>query len=294
MSIEAEKNDKRWLILRAKIHEENIKTAFVKFREKGIEPILIKGWAAARNYPETAQRYYSDIDLCVDPHSYNQALQLLNDEKIRSLNIDLHSGLRHLDSVEWEILFRNSQLINVDNVKIRMLRPEDHLRVLCVHWLNDGGVNREKLLDIYYAITERPANFDWSRCLNTVSETRLDWILTTIALTHKYFNLDISHLPFEVEKIKFPKWLTKTLEKEWNSKVRLKPIHTLLGSKKELWEQIKKRIPPNPIQATIELNGKFDNKPRVFYQIGSIFVRFNPSLKRLYKAVIYNIKHKNA
>jgi hypothetical protein len=292
MSIDAEQNDRRWLILRSKIHEENIKTAFEKFRAKGIEPILIKGWAAARNYPEIHQRYYSDIDLCVSPELHHQALQLLDDEKIRSLNIDLHSGLRHLDTVDWNNLFENSQLLNLDKTEIRILRPEDHLRVLCVHWLNDGGAYKEKLLDIYYAITNRPADFDWDRCLNIVSENRRDWVLKTIGLTHKYFNLDISALPFGLEKTESPKWLIKTVEKEWSSKIRLKPIHTLLQNKKELWTQIKKRIPPNSIQATIELNGKFDNKPRAFYQIGSVFVRLTPSIKRLREAFNSNKKDK--
>ena len=292
MSNDAEQNDKRWLILRAKIHETNIKTAFEKFREKGIEPILIKGWAAARNYPETHQRYYSDIDLCVDPQSYYKAMQLLANEKIRSLNIDLHSGLRHLDTVGWDDLFENSQLVMIDNIEIRILRPEDHLRVLCVHWLNDGGAYKEKLLDIYYAVTNRPADFDWNRCLKIVSENRRDWILKTIGLCHKYFDLDINDLPFKVEKTESPKWLIKTIEKEWMSEVKLKPIHTLLQNKKELWEQIKKRIPPNPIQATIELNGKFDNRSRAFYQTGSIFVRLKPSIMRLREALKFYKKNK--
>jgi Uncharacterised nucleotidyltransferase len=292
MSNDAEQNDRRWLILRAKIHEENIKTAFEKFRAEGIEPILIKGWAAAQNYPEKHQRYYSDIDLCVSTEFHFQALQLLKDEKVRSLNIDLHLGLRHLDTIDWNNLFENSRLVNIDKTAVRILRPEDHLRVLCIHWLNDGGAYKEKLLDIYYAINNRPADFDWDRCLSVVSENRRDWILKTIGLTHKYFNLDISNLPIELEEVKSPKWLIETIEKEWSSKIRLKPIHTFLKDKKQFWEQIKKRIPPNSLQATIELNGKFDNKPRTFYQIGSVFVRLKPSLNRLREAFDYYKKNK--
>ena len=33
-------------------------------------------------------------------------------------------------------------------------------------------------------------------------------------------------------------------------------------------KQIKKRIPPNPIQATIEMEGSFDARTRVQYQLG--------------------------
>jgi Uncharacterised nucleotidyltransferase len=283
MSVEEDENKRRWLILRTKLHEENIKAAFKLLRGNGIEPILIKGWAAASLYPEKYQRIYNDIDLCVAPELYAEARGLVDSEEGKPLNIDLHSGLRHLDTVEWDDLYENSRILTIDNLPIRGLRPEDHLRVLCVHWLTDGGVYKEKLLDFYYLIENNRSEFDWDRCLNSVSKTRREWILKTIGLTHKYYNLDISELPFADEMRRIPPWLFKTLEKEWATKVSLKPLHTLLTNKKELWAQIKKRIPPNAIQATIEMEGKFDNSGRLFYQIGSIFVRLKPSVKRFYE-----------
>src|SRR5688500_4699209 len=100
-------NDTRWLILRAKIAEENIKTAFRLFRENDVEPILIKGWAAAREYPEGCFRHSSDIDLCVAPIDFDKSLGIIASESGIKLNIDLHKGLRHLDTVGWEHLFEN-------------------------------------------------------------------------------------------------------------------------------------------------------------------------------------------
>src|SRR3982750_4354453 len=83
-------NEKRWLILRNRLYEENIKSAFGLFRAGGIEPALIKGWAAAREYPEKYRRVFGDIDLCVPPEMFEKALELISCADAKKLNIDLH------------------------------------------------------------------------------------------------------------------------------------------------------------------------------------------------------------
>lgn len=290
MSIEAEQNDKRWLILRAKIHEENIKTAFEKFREKGIEPILIKGWAAAFEYPDASLRVFSDLDLSVASADYARSIELISTETAAALNVDLHQGLRHLDTQSWDKLFNNSILRDLDGTKVRVLRPEDHLRVLCVHWLNDGGAARERLLDIYHLIKNHASEFDWISCFEGISENRKDWIIKTISLVESEYELDGIDFPFETNSDLIPQWLFKTLRKEWTSEVRLIPIHTLLGKPRELWKQLKKRFPPNAIQATIDMEGRFDDTPRFFYQIGSILIRTVPSVKRILSSLKISLK----
>jgi hypothetical protein len=280
-SVEQKNRDGAWLALRWKIQEEKIKRAFEIFRENEIEPILIKGWAAARFYPLQSERIFADIDLCVDPALFQKAENVSKNIDVKKLNVDLHNGLRHLDTVAWEDLFENSQLFEIGASRIRLLRPEDHLRVLCVHWLTDGGAYKEKLKDIFYAVENRALNFDWERCLETVSKKRRKWIVCTIGLAEKYFGLSLKDTPIEREAEEIPGWLIKCVEKEWRSNVRLKPIHTCFGDRKQLFQQIRKRIPPNPIQATIEMEGSFDNRPRIFYQVGDVFKRATPSFKRV-------------
>jgi len=280
ISTPQEEIDPKWLILHAKLFEEKIKQAFRIFRQSEIEPVLIKGWAAARFYTNKSERFYTDIDLCVEPGLFHKASELLKNEEAKKLAIDLHSGFRHLDTVSWENLFRKSQLVNLDEINIRVLRPEDHLRILCVHWLTDGGAYREKLKDIYFAIENRPADFDWGRCLGVVSENRRRWIVCTIGLAKKYFGLSLKNTPIELEAENLPEWLIRAVEKEWMSDVRLLPLHRFYHDRKRLWQQIRKRVPPNPIQATVELEGNFDDSPRIYYQIKSIFTRMIPFLKR--------------
>lgn len=284
-SVAKEESDKRWLILRAKVYEEKIKAAFRYFRENGVEPIMIKGWAAADEYPEKYQRFFGDIDFCVAPHDFEKSRRLVEAEEGRKLTIDLHCGLRHLDTLEWEDLFENSVLKMLDDERIRVLRPEDHLRVLCVHWLTDGGAEKEKLLDIFYVLKNHQNDFDWDRCLGRISQTRRGWIVKTIGAVHRYFDFNVSELPFAEESKELPRWFVEELEAEWASDARLVPIHTTLRDRREFWKQLKKRFPPNAIQATVDMEGKFDDSSRVFYQFGSILLRLKPSIKRVVEAI---------
>jgi hypothetical protein len=104
----------------------------------------------------------------------------------------------------------------------------------------------------------------------------------------KYLGVSLEKTPFENETIILPKWFVKGLEKEWQSEVRLLPLHTFLGDRKHLWQQIKKRLPPNPLEATIEMEGSFDRRTPIFYQIGSIFLRMTPSFKRIKEVIKAN------
>lgn len=274
-------SEKAWLELQRKVQKKKIAEAFRLFESEKLEPILIKGFSIARLYPSEQMRPFGDIDLCVKPEDFQKAENLLEREADRQLNIDLHCGFRHLDTVGWDDLFENSRLIDVESQKIRVLRPEDHLRVLCVHWLTDGGAEKEKLWDIFYVFKNEAENFDWDRCLQTVSENRRRWIICTIGLAEKYLSVSLAGTPFESTKIEIPAWVIKAVEREWKNGVRLKPLQICLKDGKEFWRQIKKRFPPNPLQATIELEGNFDKKAIFFYQIGNIFTRTLLSFRRI-------------
>ena len=53
----------RWNLLQVRAAEVRAVRAFELFREQGIEPILIKGIAAGRYYPESKPRIAVDTDL---------------------------------------------------------------------------------------------------------------------------------------------------------------------------------------------------------------------------------------
>lgn len=269
--------------LMMKVQAERIRRAFIFFRDNEIEPILIKGWAIARFYPNPLERTFSDVDLAISPEFFSKAEELLTVELKGQLQVDLHNSLRKLDTVAFDDLFANSELVELNDFKVRVLRHEDHLRVLAIHWLIDGGVLKNRLWDIYYALENRPENFDWKRFLNIVEKNRRDWIVATIALAHRYLNLNVEGTPVEKE-IKnpafLPKWLIRTVENEWENPVKPLPMHMARQSPLIFWQQLKKRFPPNPIQASIETNAPLSNFPRLPYQMANFFQRLKPSLNR--------------
>jgi hypothetical protein len=252
-------------------------SAFDWFREQEIEPILIKGWLAGKNYPESVFRDFGDIDLVIPPHKYNElALQT----KTMFPNVDLHQGARKHDTLTYDQLLANSQLKKLINGhEIRVVSAEDHLRIMAAHWLNDGGTNKLKLWDIYYAVCNRPATFNWDKCLNVVSPIRRKWVLTTIELAHRYLELQIDDLPFseEITNPKYiPDWIIKTLNHEWTTNVHLAPLISSLSSPKVFFQQVRKRMPPNPITSAIETETSFDDYWRFPSQIKAIFQRMFP------------------
>jgi len=292
MVSESDKNINRWYKLQIHVVEASIVNALKQLRAAQIEPILIKGLAISQMYPENHPRIFQDVDLCVNPFEYQKAKDILEKNAANFMHVDLHQGLRHLDNVSWEDLYENSRLYKLEETSIRILRPEDHLRVVCTHWLNDGGARKDRLWDIFYAVENRPKDFEWDRFLEISGSKRRKWFVCTLGLAHKYLGLNLKETPIAKEALSIPKWIIKTVEKEWGSEIRLKALQGCLQNKKELFEQIKKRIPPNPIQATIEMEGDFDNKPRIFYQIGDIFFRMPKSIKSVSESIFNKYKNK--
>lgn len=276
--------EKRYFILQQKVQELHISEILNKFREAGFDPILIKGWAAGRYYPNPGERQCSDVDLAVAPEKYGEADEFVAKTTFPK-SIDLHCGLRQHDTLPFEDLFANSLIVKCGDTQARVLRDEDHLRVLCTHWLIDGGGYKNRLWDIYHLIDRRNKDFDWDRALNAAGAKRRRWIVCAIGLAERYLALDLQSTPIADEAKNLPRWLIQAVEKEWESDLRLQPLHYYLHDRKTLWKQIKKRIPPNPIQSTIELEGDFDKYPRALYQFANIFTRFTPSFKRVSKTV---------
>jgi hypothetical protein len=275
--------------LKSRFQEQEIHKSFSLFRSRDIEPILIKGWAIARLYPDAGLRPYTDTDLIVKPEDYERAKNILAGPEGKSHGIDLHEGTAHLDEYPADEIYARSELAKLDDTEVRVLSAADHLRVLAVHWLHHGAFKPIGLCDIALAIESRPKNFDWDVCLGG-GRKRARWIACAIKLAGEMLDANLEGAPSEVAKLKLPKWLLPSLLKIWETPSPIDnavpdPLTRQLLHPIEFFKEAKKRWPPNPIQATILMNGSFNNAPRLPYQLGSYFARFTKFLTKLPKAV---------
>jgi hypothetical protein len=273
----------KYRLLRYAVAEHEIARNWKAFEDAGLSPLLIKGWAAAQYYRDPSERHLGDIDLAFAPEEYAPAEELR--ARLQLLRTDLHRGLRHLDTLPWDVFFRRAQTAECAGARIRVPAPEDHLRVLSVHWLNDGGAYRGKLADISNLLASAGAGFDWELCLAGISATRRRWIAVAVSLAARESGSVFAGHPFTADELRVPAWIDRALEREWASGAGLVPLHFVLRDPRRLWVQIRKRIPPNALQATVETEGPFDDSPRILYQLKNAVRRVRPSFARVWPAI---------
>src|SRR4029079_18817709 len=92
---------------------------------------------------------------------------------------------------------------------------------------------------------------------------------------------EVEELPFAVDSKSLPSWLIRCVEKEWTENVGSMPLESQIKTPIRFLRQLRKRIPPNPIQATINCEGDFGNGSRLGYQIRDMLGRDTPSLRRV-------------
>jgi hypothetical protein len=270
--------------LQAALHERNLKRAIPLLGNHAVEPVLVKGWAIARYYPEPGLRPYTDLDLCVLPDQYANACDALKDPAIRSCNIDLHLGFDKFYDLESNEIFDRSQLVKLDDLEVRVLSAEDHLRLLCMHLLRHGAVRPIWLYDIAVLLEARADDFDWERCLGR-SRQQADWIACALGLAHQLLWADVEGTPVASRAKKLPRWLAPAVLKEWGT-----PLHSLgqvaayLKQPGRVIRGLIEELPhhwPNPIEATMTLKGPFNELPRLPFQVGHVFSRAAAMLAQL-------------
>ena len=195
----------------------------------GIDPVLIKGWAVSRLYPEGLVRPAGDIDLVVPDEDYERAkgllagtrLSLHRDSRRRSASnaeferdwsivVDLHSESRW-GTHPGEGALERAVSFDVCGAKVRTLGPEDTLRMLCFHFLGHGATRILRLVDIAMLLEDRSTEFDWDRLLGSDVVGR-NWVVTAIGLAHRLLDARISDTPVSDAARGLPKWLVPIAE----------------------------------------------------------------------------------
>jgi hypothetical protein len=271
-------------VLQARIDQLKIEQVFQLLGGAGIEPIVVKGWAIARCYPEKGLRPYGDIDLCVREEQFATAQATLNSPEGRQFFVDLHKGLAKLGGGSMDKLYARSQVVNLGETDVRVPAEEDHLRVLCFHMLREGAWRPLWLCDIALALESRSAGFDWDICFAANGRSR-KLVLCALGLAHRLLGAQVEGLPFNVDLEPLPDWAVPTVLKEWGSlkpsmaERHRAPMATCWHHPGGVLEGLRNRW-PNPVEATIALGGPLNNLPRLPLQIGTQFARATSFLAR--------------
>jgi hypothetical protein len=192
----------------------------------------------------------------------------------------------------WDELFVRSQLADLDEEKIRILCAEDHLRILCLHFLRSGVWRPPWLCDVALALETRAKDFIWDVCPG-LDRRQADWVGCTIGLAHQLLGVDIpcvsevrgeksevrNALAQVVERARhLPLWLAPAVLAQWgrnrdpNERAMALPELFKSTGYRKLFSEICARW-DNPVRATVRLRGSFNDWPRWPYQLGELLLR---------------------
>lgn len=260
----------------ARTHETKVQKIFCLLRTADVEPILLKGWAIGRLYPQSGLRPSGDVDLFVKRDDYAAAQQVIRSEEARDCWVDLHGRIFELADRDQEGLFSRSELLPCGDEEVRVLSAEDHFALLAVHLLKHGAWRPLWLCDLGLLLELMPENFDWKLCLGK-SKRRANWILSAVGLAHQLVGARIANEEIAARCREIPHWLGPAVLRQWETPFReahesLPLLAGYLRRPVDFVREIPNRW-PDPIVATINVRGKFNNYPRVAYQLCEMAAR---------------------
>jgi hypothetical protein len=269
----------RLLALQANIHQTKIEKLFRLMRANGVEPMLLKGWAIARLYPQPALRPYGDIDLLVRPSDSRAAQRVIESDAARGSWVDLHTRIDELAETSAEDLFARSQLVECRDEQVRVPGAEDHFALLAIHLLKHGAWRPSWLCDLGLLLETMSGDFDWDLCLSN-NKRRANWILSAISLAHDLVGAEIADEVIAARSREIPAWLARSVLKEWETPFAIDqppmshraPMRSYLRHPRGFLSDLAHRW-PNPILATVSVNGEFNRWPRFPYQLANCLER---------------------
>lgn len=257
---------------RAAAQEEELERVLSTFQSAGIRSILLKGWSVARLYPEPGLRPLGDIDLWIDPVQLAQASDVLARGASRRQSVDLHHDqFSRFESRSFADFYDSCDTVHLRLTPIKVLRWEDQIRTLCLHFLKHGGWRPIWLCDIAIALESEKGTFDWNLCLGE-DPRRARWIGSTVALARELLGAKIPDGAPPDAIPNPPEWLTRTVLREWSdprpsSSASLALVVPLLLRRPWELKTCTRGRWRNSIQATVDCSGPFNSVPRWPYQL---------------------------
>ena len=263
--------------VRAVFERQRIESVICALHAAGVKAMIVKGWAAARLYPDEGLRPYVDIDVCVERRQLALArnvLKILSDSRV---TVDLHCEFATLGGGTWEQVYSRTQTMRMSKTDVRVPRPEDHLRILSIHMLREGAWRPLWLCDVAAAVESGSADFDWRVCLGQNRQWS-NWVVCAVRLAHELLGAEINGTPATEDRKALPRWLIPSVLREWGSSSpamtlrhrapmasQLRSPATLLAGLLHRW--------PNPIEGTVIAGGLINELPRFPFQLAAYLMR---------------------
>lgn len=227
------RNETRVLAIKEAVNDLLLSRFTGVLNDAGIEPLLFKGWAVARSYGASYLRPYGDFDILVRREQLALARQTLAPhgragrrtarggehtfhaaEIGKTCAIDLHATLpEQYRSPTDEIMSRARGVRLAGGQRFMVPAPEDHLRIVALHFLRHGGWRPIWLCDIAALAEEAGPDFDWTLCLTSDAVT-CGWIAAAIAAARELLGCRMENGARELGA-KAPRWLVEALLEQW-------------------------------------------------------------------------------
>lgn len=252
-------------MLLAAQREQEIAEAVDFFCKRGLRPLSVKGWVAATPYASRALRPYSDLDLCFRPEEYAAAARAVAAVGDLPWPLELHRGYAVLLDRSTEELFAGARSVKIGGTEVWIPAAEDHLRLLCLHFMAHGGCGPLWLCDIAAAVERPGEGFNWERCL--AGQPRVTgWLMGCLALAAELLGADLAAAPTAPRPGRLPRWLAPAVLRQWEQRrqpSQAPPMRLTLrsGSPAALARRLILSW-RNPVQATYELRAPFNILPR--------------------------------
>ena len=247
------------------LHLQSIRAVVPRLRAGGIDPVLIKGWSMARLYPRPGLRPYVDLDLVVPPGMGVRAETLLQEDLASRCPdhpdvLDAatwaasgpHGLQGDLADHPWEAVVERARLVGLGDLPVRVLGPEDHLRLSAVHAFRHGFVRPKWLCDIGLLMETLPEEFDWAYFL-AGNARHTERVVRTLGLAHHVLGADVRRCRPSVTDV--PPWLIASVIRRWGTPPVVGPgpsILLALRNPRALRGELYRRW-PDPLESTLRL-----------------------------------------
>ena len=180
------------------------------------------------------------------------------------ISVDVHKTLSAYELDDSAV--KMAKKVWISGLELPTLSEEEHLRLICLHFLKHGGWRPIWLCDVAAMAESLPSDFDWDRCMK--NERTAHYVSTVLELSRRILGADFE-IPVRYQTTTLPDWLASEVLRQWSmphkAHMPKSPIrYTLANEPRKLASALAARW-PKPLHAVFILGGRFSNlRPQVF------------------------------